>query len=247
MLHREVDSSVGRGIHPVRSIYSKYCNPRDPVTIIVWDGPYANSRRKKLYPEYKANRRDKAESKIEFFNIAKAVLKFAPVMTIEIEGWEADDIVGTLVDRYYKDHNITVESNDGDYWQHSEKCKLPLISKKWKGMSAEDCLLCKALVGDGKDNIKGLKGFGTGKWEHLNPENRQKIIKAIKEKDYDSFHQALSWTKAVKVNSSTFEEVCRDYHLNEWWAVPHQDIDDNLFVGKQNIQAAEIFMERFMI
>lgn len=245
MLHRSVEGH-SYGVHPVRKLYTDLCSPPD-TTIIVWDGPYANKRRKEIYPEYKANRRSKEESKMMFFDISKAVLRFTPCIQIECEGWEADDVIGTLINRWYAKYRLVVESNDGDYWQHKDKCLLPMVSKKWHHFSAEDTILYKALVGDGKDNIPGIRGFGPKAWEMLTSRARKDLRAAIKANNFYNFEAVGDWPAKVPRTREVFEALCLYWKLNKYWEVPLKEIDDVTFIGKQNLQAAELFMENYLI
>lgn len=244
LLHRIAESA--RGIHPVRFLYTRFVSLPE-TTLIVWDGPYANKRRQEIFPGYKQNRRPKEESQYRFFDIAKGVLRFTPAIQIECPGWEADDVIGTLVEKYHQGRNLIVETNDGDYWQHSEKCLLPLVSKKWHVFTAEECILYKSMVGDSKDGIPGLKGFGKLSWAYFNEEAKLKIIQAIHEDDFSLLLTVTCWPKRVKVTEELFEELKLYYKLNKYWEVPAKEIDDVLFAGKLNIDAAEIFMGKFMI
>lgn len=248
LLHREAHERVGYGVHPVRAVFARFCSPPE-TTVIVWDGPYANERRKKIYPKYKANRRPKEESKYEFFDMAKGVLRFTPIIQMELEGWEADDVIGSLIDRFHKSHQLIVETTDGDYWQHKDKCLLPLVSKKWHSFSAEDCLLYKALVGESKDNVSGIVGFGEISWAKLNREAKDKLIKAVKTDDFSLFCTIEGWPPKVAAanKASTFNELKLCWKLNESWQVSEAEIDAVLKPGTLNIAAAEIFMEGFLI
>lgn len=245
MLHRSTEAT-GFGIHPVRQVYTRLCSPPE-TTIIVWDGPYANQRRKEIYPPYKANRRPKEESKMAFFDIAKGVLRFTPCIQIECVGWEADDVIGTLIERYHNTHSLTIETNDGDYWQHKDKCHLPLVSKKWHQFSAEDCILYKSLVGDSKDGIPGVQGFGEVSWLRLSPHAKSLLRVAIKTDNYTTFLSIEDWPPKVKRTEESFESLKTYWKLNKYWTVPDKEIDDVVYAGKLNIPAAEIFLENYLI
>ena len=247
MLHRIADR-VGSGIHPARELYGRFNSPPD-TTIIVWDGPYANQRRKEIYPKYKKTRRPKEESKHVFFDIAKGVLRFAPVIQVEIPGWEADDIIGTLVNHYHpKGHNITVETNDGDYWQHKDKCHLPLVTKKWHKFTADECLLYKALVGEAKDNVTGVSGFGQISWDAMNWTAKNNLINIIKnDGTYEDFCNAMQWPHRATPSPARFEDFKLCWKLNESWEVPMEEIDKHMKACTSNVNAAEIFMEGYLI
>jgi hypothetical protein len=247
MLHREAEI-VGWGIHPVRHIFTKYCAPNE-TTIIVWDGPFGNFQRKKLFPPYKQNRRPKEESRYKFFDMAKGVLRFTPTIQVECPNWEADDVIGTLIEQLHTKHKLKVESNDGDYWQHSEKAFLPMISTKWKWMSAKECLLYKASVGDTKDGIPGITGFGEISFKAMTKETRHRIIECIESKDFQRFETVTyeEWPKRVKITVDLFNELCLYYHLNSYWTVPEEEIKAGTRVGSFNLTAAELFMGKFLI
>ena len=244
LLHRVADG-VGYGVHPVREVYSRFCSPPE-TTIIVWDGPYSKKRRQEIFPEYKSNRRPKEESKFQFFEIAKGVLRFTPVIQIEIPGWEADDIIGTLINKYHKKNNLVVETNDGDYWQHKDKCLLPLVTKKWHGMSADECLLYKSTVGESKGEGTGIKGFGIKAWEALNDETKRGMILAAKLEDQDRFFTLTDLPKKFRTTEA-FGQMCLCWKLKSYWTVPEEEIDKHIQQGRLSIPAAEIFMEKFLI
>ena len=250
LLHRLATERVGFGVHPVRQLFNRLCNPQE-TTIIVWDGPYANKRRKEIYPKYKQNRRPKEESKMAFFDVAKGILTFTPTIQMELVGWESDDVIGTLVRRFHTQHSITVETNDGDFWQLSDKCLLPLVSKKWHKFTPDSCLLFKALVGESKDNVTGVKGFGAKAWEYLEPERQRELILALKTDDYQLFVPHYDkFSGAVQKNYTPlelWEEIKLCWRLNSFWDVPNDEIDSAMKVGKQNYAAAEIYMEQFLI
>lgn len=243
LLHRVAEHGGG-GIHPVREVYNRFYSPPE-TTIIVWDGPYANKRRQAVFPEYKATRRPKEESKYAFFDLVKGVLNFTPVIQVEIPGWEADDIVGTLINRFHP-KEMVVETNDGDYWQHKDKCKLPLVTKRWHKMSADECLLYKATVGESKDNLKGMKGFGDGGWNKLTLEAKQQLILACKLEDQDRFFKLEEIPKKLRTMEN-FGLMCMCWNLNSYWPVPEKEIDDHMKVGKSNPAAAEIFLGKYML
>lgn len=245
MMHREADK-VGRGMHPVRFVYGRFLSPPE-TTVIVWDGPYANKRRKDIYPGYKANRRPKEESKYHFFDLAKGVLRFAPIIQIECPSWEADDVIGTLINRWYTKHKLTIETNDGDYWQHSDKAYLPLVTKKWHHLSPEDCVLYKSLVGDAKDGIPGLSGFGSKSWDYLSDKNKAEIRKHISNNNALGLVQMDCWPPRVDKKLLAFDAVILYHKLNTYWDVPEEEINEVTTIGKLNLAAAEIFLEKFLL
>jgi hypothetical protein len=81
--------------------------------------------RKEFFPFYKANRKKTREkSDLDWHLIFDMLAKFKqelkenfPYKVIDVEGAEADDIIGTLVPRHIMSENILIISSDGDFPQ----------------------------------------------------------------------------------------------------------------------------------
>lgn len=128
-----------------------------------------------LYPEYKANRiwktgaqdpsltkssKQTTFDKFEFSkNIVKPLLKYFPISTAQADGYEADDVAGTLVKNC--DDEVVVISGDGDYTQllqmnYANVSVYQPIKKSFVEPPKYHYLIHKILAGDKSDNIKGL-------------------------------------------------------------------------------------------
>ena len=81
--------------------------------------------RKEFFPFYKANRKKNREkSDLDWHLIFDMLAKFKqelkenfPYKVVDVEGAEADDIIGTLVPRHIMSENILIISSDGDFPQ----------------------------------------------------------------------------------------------------------------------------------
>ena len=81
--------------------------------------------RKEFFPFYKANRKKTREkSDLDWHLIFDMLSKFKqelrdnfPYKVVDVEGAEADDIIGTLVPRHIMHENILIISSDGDFLQ----------------------------------------------------------------------------------------------------------------------------------
>lgn len=81
--------------------------------------------RKEYFPFYKANRKkNRAKSDLDWHLIFDILAKlkdelreYFPYKVIDVEGAEADDIIGTLVPRHIMHENILILSSDGDFLQ----------------------------------------------------------------------------------------------------------------------------------
>ena len=125
---------------------------------------------------YKANRKPAPEPLSVQFPIAREFLQSLNIFTYEINGYEADDIAGTLAKLGEKEgFNVEIYTSDRDYLQLISPLttiKLikkgmsdivdftPEVMKEEYGFSPDYMIDYKALVGDPSDNIKGIPGVG---------------------------------------------------------------------------------------
>ncbi|MTI68796.1 MAG: DNA polymerase I [Firmicutes bacterium] len=132
--------------------------------------------RHKEYEDYKAGRKKTPDELKMQFPILKDVLDKLNINRLEYEGFEADDIVGTVAKiGEENDFDVILVTGDKDYLQLvSEKTKV-LITKRGitnlsvydeeemynrYEISAKQFIDLKALMGDKSDNIPGVPGVG---------------------------------------------------------------------------------------
>jgi 5'-3' exonuclease len=120
--------------------------------------------RKELFPFYKANRKkNRDKSDLDWHLIFDMLSKFKqelkdnfPYKVIDVEGAEADDIIGTLVPRHSRHEKILILSSDGDFLQLQN---YPNV--KQYNPSQKKYVISKNPVMDLKEKIiKGDKGDG---------------------------------------------------------------------------------------
>ena len=70
--------------------------------------------RHERYPEYKANRAKMPEELVEQIPLVKRMIDAMTLPSMEVSGWEADDIVGTISEKI-KDKNIHLYIDKTDY------------------------------------------------------------------------------------------------------------------------------------
>ena len=128
-----------------------------------------------LYPEYKAGRHATPEELKSQFPDAKECLKLMGISILELPGWEADDIQGTVAKwaHSHPDTKSYVLSGDRDLLQLIDERVTVLLatnhdtlamteaefSEKY-GIRASQFVDMKALMGDSSDNIPGVAGIG---------------------------------------------------------------------------------------
>lgn len=131
--------------------------------------------RHKAYAEYKAGRKPMPEDLAKQLPVAKELCRAMGVHVLELEGYEADDILGTL------SAMAETEGNTEAYVLTGDRDSLQLISDKTRvllatntdtltmdeaaffekyGVRADQFVDVKALMGDSSDNIPGVPGIG---------------------------------------------------------------------------------------
>ncbi|MEA4960513.1 DNA polymerase I [Lutispora sp.] len=132
--------------------------------------------RHKEYAEYKAKRLKMAEDMAEQIPYLKKVVDAMNIKRLEIEGFEADDIIGTLSKKSSKhDVDILIVTGDRDAFQLIDENIHVLMTKKGisemeeydkeklisqYGVTPEQVIDLKGLMGDASDNIPGVPGVG---------------------------------------------------------------------------------------
>ena len=127
------------------------------------------------YHEYKAGRMDTPEELKVQFKVAKELMDAMGIKWFEIDGYEADDIIGTFSNYVTKDDGYEglIISSDRDLLQLiNDKVKVKLLKTKDYIMMDETTFIenygiepnkiidLKGLQGDASDNIPGVKGIG---------------------------------------------------------------------------------------
>ncbi len=131
--------------------------------------------RKKQFEEYKAHRKPMDEELKSQIPLLWELLEGFGLKTVIASGYEADDVIGTLVRNFEEESQIVIASNDRDLWQLVGQGVLVMSPKKggkdadWidtkavrarYGFGPEYVVDYKALKGDSSDNIPGVYGIG---------------------------------------------------------------------------------------
>lgn len=137
--------------------------------------------RHEQFPAYKAHRKPVDRALIDQFPLVETTLEAFNIPHIKQPGYEADDIIGTLAERFsngewkYSGIKLLIVSGDKDLLQlvgPNVNVVLPKGSfrnlivydrettYKMQGIYPEQVIDYKAMVGDPSDNIPGIKGIG---------------------------------------------------------------------------------------
>lgn len=134
--------------------------------------------REKIFEEYKIHRPPAAQELISQFKTARRLFDVMGVRIVELPGFEADDVIGSVVERFKNTPDLRIEiiSGDLDLLQLVEDDRV-VVRFLQKGMSDmalynEEAVRSrygitpkqlpdlKGLLGDTSDNIPGVKGIG---------------------------------------------------------------------------------------
>ncbi|HKJ34827.1 MAG TPA: DNA polymerase I [Balneolales bacterium] len=142
---------------------------------VVWDTA-APTFRHKLDEQYKANRPPQPEDLTTGIPLIKDMVKRFGIQNLEHDGYEADDIIGTIAyEASGEDVDVFLVTPDKDFMQlvtDNVKMYKPLNHtkgfdiidiegvKKYFGVPPEKVIDVLALIGDNSDNIPGVPGIG---------------------------------------------------------------------------------------
>ncbi len=143
----------------------------DDKMIVIFDAARENFRNQ-IYPEYKANRGEAPDDLIPQFPLIRECVKSFNIPQLEIEGFEADDLIATYVSLAEKDKIETIiVSSDKDLMQlvskhvtmldpmKNKKIEIKDVEEKF-GVQPDKVIFIQALTGDKVDNIPGAPGIG---------------------------------------------------------------------------------------
>ena len=203
----------------------------------------APTPRHKIYPEYKANREEMPEDLAAALPHLKRLCQAFRIPLLELDGYEADDIIGTLAHQADKAGGIEtfMVTPDKDFGQLvSERCvmwkpgrrgndheivDLPALRDLWEIEHPNQVIDILGLMGDTSDNIPGIPGVGKktarkliaewGSVENL-LENTGALKGKLKERVIENADQArLSKELATIMRDVPVEQSLEDLILQE--------------------------------
>jgi len=136
-----------------------------------------SAERTELFPEYKANRSETPDAIRIAIPYIQNILEAMHIPSVVLEGWEADDIIGTLAKQAEKeDYKVFMVTPDKDFGQlvsenifmyrparmgnGIEIWGIPEIQKRFGVERPEQVIDYLGMMGDASDNIPGLPGVG---------------------------------------------------------------------------------------
>lgn len=172
------DGKYTNAVYGFLAILFKILEDIEPQYIAVAFDLKGRLKRKELFEGYKANRHGMPDELAEQMPIIKEVLRAMNIDILEKEGYEGDDILGTLA-KYGENQglDVTILSGDRDTFQlasdhitiriprtkggktETEDYNRAKVLEEY-GLEPEQLIEVKALQGDTSDNIPGVPGIG---------------------------------------------------------------------------------------
>ncbi len=172
------DGTFTNGIYGFLNILFKLLDDVNPDAVAAAFDLRAPTFRHKKYDKYKAGRKGMPDELAEQLPILKDILKNMGYTVLECEGYEADDIIGTLaVSAFENGGECYIATGDRDTLQLvNDKVCVMLASTKYGrpettvydaakikekyDLNPPQLIDVKALMGDSSDNIPGVAGIG---------------------------------------------------------------------------------------
>ena len=148
-----------------------------PTHIAIAFDTSAPTFRHKEYKEYKANRQETPEDIRAGIPVVKDIIRAFNIPILELDGYEADDIIGTFAKKAEKEgFTVYMMTPDKDFGQlvsdniflfkpaymgnAVDVLGVPEVCEKWNIKRVEQVTDILGLLGDSSDNIPGIPGIG---------------------------------------------------------------------------------------
>jgi len=218
-------------------------NNQKPSHMAVCFDTAAPTERHTDYEGYKANRQEAPEDIISSLADIKKIIEAFNIPVIELDGYEADDIIGTLsrkaADTGYEVYMVTPDKDYGQLVSDKVKIYKPgyqggdveilgprEVCSKWNIKNVSQVIDILGLMGDAVDNIPGIAGVGEKTASKLLAEyetienvlaNAENIKGALGEKIRNGKEAAIISKKlATIIMNVPVEFHEEDFSLKEW-------------------------------
>ncbi len=200
------DGLPTNGIFGFIKLLFKILEDEKPEHLIVAFDVHSPTFRHKKYAAYKGNRKAMPDELRRQVPVLKDLLRSMKIFTIEKEGYEADDVIGTL-SRRFPQLDVHIYTGDRDAYQLVKENVSVYFTKRGvsdidlhdnenfflkEGIEPWQIIELKALMGDSSDNIPGVRGIG--------PKSALKLLQSYRDLDNVYLHlDELSNTVRAKL------------------------------------------------
>ncbi|HNZ07114.1 MAG TPA: 5'-3' exonuclease H3TH domain-containing protein, partial [Candidatus Cloacimonadota bacterium] len=200
--------------------------------------------RHELSEAYKANRPPMPDDLISQIEPVKQFFELIGLPEISLDGYEADDVLATLAERYKTDYDVVLVTSDKDYsqlveagvsiWDPAKDVTLDSDAVFTKfGVRPQQFIDYLALVGDASDNIPGVKGIGPkGAVDLLTQFGSLDNIYTALEQVPEKYRKKLEADKDAALLSRTLATIIRD--------VPIEPVHLKPFDASSLVKAADL-------
>ena len=248
---------VGGIVGFLRSIGYTINMVRPTRVIIVFDGKGGSTRRRKIFPEYKQNRKtkyrvnraydfasqeDEKQNMIMQLQRVVEYLETLPITVLSYDNIEADDTIGYITKQALPKSDIIIMSTDKDFLQLANgrvKVWSPTKKKMYDeknlyeefGITSQNYIWYRVLDGDKSDNINGVKGLG---------------LKTIKKKlPFLTENKICNIEDVIKVLPDSEDIIRRNYKLMQLESVDISANTKTKIIKKVNEPINELVKYKF--
>lgn len=211
------DGIYTNGVYGFLSMYFNALKQYEPDYIMVAFDRKGPTFRTKEYEEYKANRQETPPELVHQFGIVKSILDAMNVKHLDMQDFEADDILGTIskeanargVDTYLltgdrdylqlADDHVSIVYTKRGITETKEYTKESILEEY--GVTPKQLIDVKGLMGDKSDNIPGIPGVGEktalklvkqfgsveGVYEHFDEVTGKKLRENLEENEMTAY------------------------------------------------------------
>lgn len=172
------DGTYTNAVYGFLTIMFKMLEEENPAYLVVAFDVKSPTKRHELYSEYKGTRKGMPDELAVQMPIIKKVLQAMNIKVMEMPGYEADDILGTLSDwGSRKGLRVILLTGDRDSFQLAKEnviIRMPRTKqgktemedfdaekiRETYGVEPKQLIEVKGLMGDSSDNIPGVPGIG---------------------------------------------------------------------------------------
>lgn len=250
------DGTPTNAVYGFLNILLKYLEEETPDYLGVAFDLKAPTFRHKMFDDYKAHRKPAPDDFVVQIPLMKEVLSAMDCKCIEVEGYEADDIIGT-VSKICDENDVqcSILTGDKDDLQlASENTTIKLVISRMGqttttpynsdavvekyGVTPSEYIDVKGLMGDPSDNIPGVKGVGEKTAFSLiqNYKSIEEIYNAIDDIDItNAVRNKLKNDKDSAFMSKELSTIVRDVPIDF-------KFDDYKYKEPNNKRLSEIFV-----
>ena len=168
---RAPDGAPTNAAYGFVNMLGKIVREERPDQLVVVFDARGKTFRHRIFDAYKAHRDAQPEDLSAQIPLVRDLVEAHRIPILEVEDFEADDVIATLVDRAPEGARISIVSTDKDLMQLvgervvlldgiKERRYGPAEVEARFGVPPEKVLDLRSLVGDPSDNIPGVKGIG---------------------------------------------------------------------------------------